>query len=1730
MRENVGAATSHSDSTPVGEVVRTDLATALGVDPADLADTDDLFELGLDSLQLLQLAAVWRRRGIEVSFEDLAEAPTLSEWTEILNAASRAETPVPSSPTASESRGPVPLATMQHAYWIGREDSMPLGGVGSHFYLEFDGNGVAADRLATAVDALRRRHGMLRARVVDDGRIEITDTLASPAVVVHDLRELDVEALDDALAKLRDHYTHRRMDVEAGQVFEIALSLLPDEATRLHVDLDMIVSDAVSMRIMLEDLHVLYHDPSVELPAVETTYPAYLEAQRAVASGTRERDRSWWQQHLSDVAPGPELPFVIALGAPEAAQDRFRRVTRRHHWIDPDEKRRLVEAARARGLTPTAALACAFAEALGAWCAQPRFTLNVPLFDRDLTHPGVERLVGDFTSSILLTVQRSGRAEDFVEAARRVSSSLRTAIAHGAYPGVEVLRDLTRANGGEPMLAPVVYTSALGLGETYDEAFQRTFGLPVWIISQGPQVCLDAQVTELDQGLLLNWDVREHLFHPGVIDGAFDAYRSLVQALANDDAAWDRPVVDVLPGWQREVRVRVNATSGVVPVDLLHDSFFVQAGLGPDRVAVVWSGGSLSYGELAVRACGVARRLRGLGVGPNVLVGVGVAKGWRQVVAVLGVLVAGGAYLPVDPDFPLERRRFLLEHGEVGVVLVDGGDLVWPGGVTRVVVEEVCVDGGGWGEDLVGVSTGPDDLAYVLYTSGSTGVPKGVMVSHRAARNTVVDVNERFGVGSSDRVLALSALSFDLSVYDVFGLLGVGGVVVLPDAGSGRDPRHWLELAGIYGVTVWNSVPGLMELAVEEASAGGGVLPSSLRLVLLSGDWIPVSLPGRIGSLVSGVRVVSLGGATEAGIWSIHFPVVDVDPSWVSIPYGFALRNQFFEVLNERGGSCPVWVPGELRIGGVGLAVGYWRDEERTAASFVVDGEGRRWYCTGDVGRYLPDGSIEFLGRVDSQVKVGGYRIELGEIEAVLGRQSGVRAVAVAAVGADRHHQRLVAYVVPDTDDVALHNENTVDTADHEADERTADPHDTDGHGADDGDLLGAFAADDADGLIVDPLRRTEFKLNRPGLRRLSSTTTVPVALVGDPVRTDGWRFSHRRFGSPALSLASVSRLLGALRAAETGVLPKYRYGSAGSLYPVQTYLSVRPDRVRGLAAGTYYYDPLAHALVPLDPGGEAARELYYPVNQALVDQSAFSIFLVAQLRAIRPLYGSRSTGFCLIEAGLMTQLLETEAPAAGIGLCQIAMPDGEELRRSLSLDEDHCLLHALVGGRSIHGASVSDPFVVELREALAAILPGYMVPAQFVTLDALPLTSTGKVDRKALATLADVQESPAPDRLHHEPSPGQTTAGGALLTTVRAEAAAVLGRSDPGTIDPDRAFLELGFDSLMAIALRNRLQAVTGLRLPATLAFDHPTATDLVRHLAPLVAESLGSGGEAAAESGSSDVLALLIRDAADQGKAYEALSVLSSVGRLRPSYGDGDSDRSDRAARVGAVWLRERGDSPTILCVPSLVAPPSALQYSGFSTAWFGEGRMALLELPGYVGGRPVPRTLDVLLDSLGEFVASLPDNGSVVLVGHSTGAWVAHALCSHLESVRPGAAAAVVLIDSMLPAELLTRENAWYWLRAMYTHPENSTDPSTERLSVVGAYLDLFWDWAPQPVSTPVLQLNAAESPLAADGATDRGDGGWGSGDERIVVPGNHMSMMNEHAAETARSIEQWLDRHS
>lgn len=446
----------------------------------------------------------------------------------------------------------------------------------------------------------------------------------------------------------------------------------------------------------------------------------------------------------------------------------------------------------------------------------------------------------------------------------------------------------------------------------------------------------------------------------------------------------------------------------------LQDYFDISTEKHPDAIAISTPITQLTYRELGLLANQLAKKLIALQVKPNQLIAVVMEKGWEQVVAVLGVLKSGAAYLPIDPNESTERLHYLLEIGEVQIVLTQDkyqSCSAWPSENTILSVSSLMLDESDQSLHLPSPQN-PDDLAYVVFTSGSTGTPKGVMISHRAAMNTIFDINARFSVDERDKIFAISALTFDLSVYDIFGALAVGGTIVMTDPLDSADPTRWDDIFFKEKVSVWDSVPALMDIFVEYVSHKYTRIPDhGLRLVLLSGDWIPLNLPQKIRDLFGPVDVISLGGATEASIWSILYPIHDVDPDWKSIPYGKPMKNQSFHILNEALNPVPQGERGALFIGGEGVAKGYWRDKKRTAAQFIQHPRYGFIYKTGDLGRYLPDGNIEFLGRIDFQVKIAGYRIEVNAIEKYLLDFPGVKQALVLPIE-EGHRQKLAAYLI----------------------------------------------------------------------------------------------------------------------------------------------------------------------------------------------------------------------------------------------------------------------------------------------------------------------------------------------------------------------------------------------------------------------------------------------------------------------------------------------------------------------------------------------------------------------------------------------------------------------------------------------------------------------------------------------------------------------------------------------
>lgn len=907
---------------------------------------------------------------------------------------------------------PFPLSDLQLGFYVANDPYMELH-VRPHCYMEFEARDLDVAAYETAWNRALSRHRRELCAVNRDIELQLLDREAKIELKVYNLRGLQADAVEAHLRRIREEMQRQELPLDSWPWLDLRASLWnePDGGrVRIHYNHNNYFIDGYGTMQLLAEIDEYYRDPALRLPPLELSYrDAVLGLDGLADSEPGRVAKQYWLSRLQRLPAPPSLPQKPGLSRRcRSHLERREAVLARPSWEAFKSR------ASALGVTPSNALIAAYAYVIATWSNSDHFIFSQMATRRfaDL-HPELLKMVGNFVSLYPLEV-RLDRATSFVENASGIQRQVLEDLKHLEFGGMRVLQELNRLKGSFGT-APSPFVVGSGL-------FLKHYRRASFTVLETSQTLLDHQFFELADGSChYVWDLMEEFFPEGLIDSMWQAYGALLDRLARDPEAWHLTEFDMIPETDLRPRRLRNQTGRPEPDGALHDALAKQAVAQGERAALVSAAGTLSYREMDTWSSALATELTSRGVRKGDLVPVVMDRDHELLVAVMAVLKCGAAYVPLDPRLPLQRLVFLLTDVGARVVLTEHrhfASTAWPERVTPVCVSRPVSP-----RPAAGAPHHPSsaaygsDLAYVIYTSGSTGTPKGVMIDHRGALNTVLDVNERFGVGPTDRLFGISAFNFDLSVYDIFGAVAAAACLVYPRPESALDPAHWLDVMHRERVTIWNSVPALMRLLVETAERRQISLPA-LRLVLLSGDKIPLDLPEAIRRIAPNAQLVSLGGATEASIWSILYPIEDVDPAWPTIPYGFPMVNQSWHVLDRCGRPCPTWVPGELYIGGVGVALGYWHDPDKTARSFGPDPyTGERLYRTGDLGRYLPDGCIEWMGRVDFQVKVQGQRIELGEIEAALAESPAVaQAVVTVQETPGTQHPRLVGYIVPATD------------------------------------------------------------------------------------------------------------------------------------------------------------------------------------------------------------------------------------------------------------------------------------------------------------------------------------------------------------------------------------------------------------------------------------------------------------------------------------------------------------------------------------------------------------------------------------------------------------------------------------------------------------------------------------------------------------------------------------------
>lgn len=952
---------------------------------------DNYFSLGGDSLIATRLISeVQKTFGCKITISTIFENLTVKSLAKAIEQSEQKEDTLQIKPNLEEAYHPFPLTDVQYAYWLGRSGLYELGNVATHCYFELDADGLDTECAEAAWNLLIQRHGMMRVIIQPDGMQRILENTPQYHIDVTDIRQLEVTEKEKALDEKRAEMSHQVIQTDEWPLFDVRITKIENQKHRIHISFDNIIFDGWSMFHLLNEWAEVYRNGKAEMPITLSFRDYVLGLEQIKSTSAYEKDKKYWEDRVETFADAPDL--LLAKNESQITEQRF---CRRSAKLSQKEWLSVKDAAGRLEVTPSVLLMSAYAETLRLWSSNKDFTLNLTQFDRKQLHPEVNNLVGDFTTLTLLEIKNAGN--NFAERTKAIQKQLTEDLEHTAYGAVELERELKKKTGNmRGAIMPVVFTSGLGV-EQWNEG--KWLGKLNYNISQTPQVWLDHQVVEMDGSLCLFWDSVDELFYPGMLDEMFRAYTGLLHTLAVHPEIMQEKTASLVTAEISDKRRQANETAIEFEEKTLDGLFLEATDRFPDKEALVTCSRRMTYREIKEEAFYISGQLKSMGIKKEETVAVFMEKGWEQVVAVYGIMFAGAAYLPIDIHNPRERVEKILRDSGTRIILVqnqaDEQDTEW-------MHEWDCIPVSGLkgNSEYKAQENKVGDLAYVIYTSGTTGTPKGVMITHHNAVNTILDINARYQITEQDTAFGISNLHFDLSVYDVFGILGAGGKLVLPDPEYGKDPAHWIQWMNQENITVWNSVPAFVEMLAEYEEYQRQVTSQSLRLVMMSGDWVSVSLPGRIRNLFQNVEIVALGGATEGSIWSNHFEIPEVVPEdWKSILYGKPLANQKYYVLDQNMEDCPDWIPGTLYIAGDGVAQGYLNDKEKTEEKFVVlDRTGERLYCTGDMGRYWNDGNIEFLGRLDNQVKINGYRVELGEIEAAINRFVGIRQSKVVCV------------------------------------------------------------------------------------------------------------------------------------------------------------------------------------------------------------------------------------------------------------------------------------------------------------------------------------------------------------------------------------------------------------------------------------------------------------------------------------------------------------------------------------------------------------------------------------------------------------------------------------------------------------------------------------------------------------------------------------------------------------
>ena len=988
---------------------------------------DDFFKLGGHSLLVIHMVSSIRDSiKVDIKFKDIFQCPILEDLCKRLDLDNVKL--LPSITKASDSEK-IPLSFSQQRLWFIEQ----LTGQSSLYhvplYLLFYGR-LNIDVLEKSLNFLVNRHQILRTVIVSRDEVPYQSVLPDDTkfslIYIH---EKDKASVNERIMEfVEDPFNFGNQALCRGIIIR-----QEEEKYILALNFHHIIVDDWSINLFKKELFKCYNSfvngYKPELPQLKFQYKDFTSWQKnLIATDIFSKQLEYWKKNLQDIQN-----LNIPIDKPRPKEQSFLGDTY-DYKLDKNILSKVKALSISENVTTFVVLITVFKAFLSKEYNQQDIVIGTPIANRRTSETA--GMMGLFLNTLALRVRINGNPR-FKELLHKVKEEFYTAFDNQDIPFEHIIdhlkidRDLSRHPvfqvmfvfqklDGEQIKLPNLELSEYKIIRQDHAKFEVTFS-----------------ILETPDGLNIEVNYAKSLYSRETIKKIAIGYKVYLERVLNDINI-RLSDLDVSNKKEKDVIKWNGKQNKYFTSSLLHSLFEEQASKNPDRIAIKYKNNQLTYAEVNNFANQLSRHILELGVKTNTLIGVCIFKTHDVLSSLLSILKLGNGYVPIDPEYPEYRIKSILEDSGIKVVITSKElERVFKNLPVKVIFVEDKLKLCNFSKNnITHISVSSNNIAYVIYTSGSTGKPKGVMINHNSVVNTINSINEKLKCDEQDKILSLSELGFDLSVYDYFGVAAAGGTIIVPDIEKSKEPSYWLDMIFMHSVSIWDSVPQLAQLLIDNYE---NIRSSKIALqniaFLLSGDRIPVNLPKQIKEKFSNANILSLGGATEGSIWSIWYDTENLCPDKLNIPYGKSMPNQSMYVLDRFGSHCVVGVVGDIYIGGKGLALGYYNMPTKTAETFIANPffineggqdnyncSGSRIYKTGDIGKYLLDGNIEYVGRNDFQIKVRGFRIELGEIEKVITSVVGVRQSVVIVSENEMKTKKLVAYFVLDN----KHNDYSV--------------------------------------------------------------------------------------------------------------------------------------------------------------------------------------------------------------------------------------------------------------------------------------------------------------------------------------------------------------------------------------------------------------------------------------------------------------------------------------------------------------------------------------------------------------------------------------------------------------------------------------------------------------------------------------------------------------------------------